>query len=395
MASLRPIPSAEVTDKPKGPDSQPQKRGPRSWLEERLVLDARDPTPLEDAASFWRAIAQAATVLMAILAFGVFLFFAGKLVVPILAAIAVGMTFGPVIRFTKSRGVPDWVMAVAVLLTLIAALNAAVIMLASPVTELMGRAPELGTAIKEKLQVLDRPLAAFYELQTALGFGLAGRGVDVSNSRVIEGMVTVVTPAAIQLLMQLVLFFGTLFFFIIGRTEFRKYALNWCASRESRLRALKILNDIEDNLGGYLIVVTAINLSLGIVTTIMAYLLGLPAPLLWGFLAFGLNYIPYVGPAIMYVLLFVIGLVTYPTILGALLPPGIFMAITLVEGQFLSPAIVGRQILSIHPLSIFLGIAFWAWMWGPMGAFLATPILIAGRVVYDHVYPQQKTDLPG
>jgi predicted PurR-regulated permease PerM len=208
-------------------------------------------------------------------------------------------------------------------------------------------------------------------------------------------MVTVVTPAAVQLLMQFVLFFGTLFFFIIGRTEFRKYALNWCATRETRLRALKILNDIEDNLGGYLIVVTAINLSLGIVTTIMAYLLGLPAPLLWGFLAFGLNYIPYVGPAIMYVLLFVIGLVTYPTILGALLPPGIFMAITLVEGQFLSPAIVGRQVLSIHPLSIFLGIAFWAWMWGPMGAFLATPILIAGRVVYDHLYPQQKTDLPG
>ena len=191
------------------------------------------------------------------------------------------------------------------------------------------------------------------------------------------------------------MFFGTLFFYIVGRAEFRKYAVNWFAEREARLRALKILNDIEDNMGGYLIVVTAINLSLGIVTTIMAYLLGLPAPLLWGSLAFGLNYIPYVGPAIMYVLLFVIGLMTYPTILGALLPPGIFMAITLVEGQFLTPAIVGRQVLSIHPLSIFLGIAFWAWMWGPMGAFLATPILIAGRVVYDHVYPQQKADLPG
>ena len=81
-----------------------------------------------------------------------------------------------------------------------------------------------------------RPL---YELQAVLGFGLSGRGVDVSNSRVIEGVVTVVTPAAIQLLMQLVLFFGTLFFFIIGRDEFRKYALNWFASREARLRALK------------------------------------------------------------------------------------------------------------------------------------------------------------
>ena len=389
MATVRPLPA------PNAADHQPAKRGPRSWLEERLTLEARDPTPLEDTATFWRAAVQAATILMAVLAFGVFLFFAGKLVVPVLTAIAVGMTFGPVIRYANKRGVPDWVMAIVILLTLIIAMNVAVIMLAQPITELMSRAPELGTSIKEKSQLLDRPLAAFYELQAALGFGLTGRGVDVSNSRVIEGVVTVVTPAAIQLAMQLVLFFGTLAFYIIGRSEFRKYVLNWFAEREARLRALKILNDIEDNLGGYLIVVTAINLSLGIVTTIMAYLLGLPAPLLWGALAFGLNYIPYVGPAIMYVLLFVIGLMTFPTILGALAPPGIFMAITLVEGQFLSPAIVGRRVLSIHPLSIFLGIAFWAWMWGPMGAFLATPILIAGRVIYDHVYPQQKSDLPG
>jgi predicted PurR-regulated permease PerM len=386
MATARPTTSPGKADAPSPPRRQSQ-----PWLN----LDPRDPTPLKDAASFWRAIAQGATVLMAILACGVFLFVAGKLVVPILAAIAVGMTVGPVIGYATKRGVPAWLAAVVTLLLLIGVTNLAAIMLAQPVTELIGRAPELGNAIREKLQLFDRPLAAFYELQTALGLGLSAPGVEVSNSRVLEGVVTVVTPAAVQFAMQLVLFFGTLFFYIIGRDEFRKYAVNWFADREARLRALKILNDIEDNMGGYLIVVTAINLSLGVVTVAMAYLLGLPAPLLWGALAFGLNYIPYVGPAIMYVLLFVIGLMTYPTFLGALLPPGVFMAITLVEGQFLTPAIVGRRVLSIHPLSIFLGIAFWAWLWGPMGAFLATPILIAGRVIYDHVYPQQKTDLPG
>jgi predicted PurR-regulated permease PerM len=385
MATLRsPIPSNSA-------ENPPPKRTLRPWLN----LEARDPSPFEDTASFWRAVAQGATVLMAVMAFGVFLYVAGKLVVPILAAIAVGMTFGPIIGYATARGVPAWVMAILSILVLLAAGNAAIITLAQPITELIGRAPELGSAIKDKLLLLDRPLAAFYELQAALGLGLSGPSVDVSQSRVIEGVVTVVTPAAVQLAMQLVLFFGTLFFFIIGRSEFRKYAVNWFASREGRLRALKILNDIEDNLGGYLIVVTAINLSLGAVTFVMAYLLGLPAPLLWAALAFGLNYIPYVGAAIMHVLLFVIGLLTFPTFLGALLPPALFILITTIEGQFLTPAIVGRRVLSIHPLSIFLAIAFWAWMWGPMGAFLATPILIAGRVVYDHVYPQAKTELPG
>jgi predicted PurR-regulated permease PerM len=70
------------------------------------------------------------------------------------------------------------------------------------------------------------------------------------------------------------------------------------------------------------------------------------------------------------------------------------MAITLVEGQFLTPAIVGRRVLQVHPLAIFLGIAFWAWLWGALGAFLATPILIVGRVAFDHLYPRSKGELP-
>src|SRR6476646_3260398 len=137
-------------------------------------------------------------------------------------------------------------------------------------------------------------------------------------------------------------------------------------------------------------VVTAIILSLGIVTIIAAMLMGLPSPILWGALAFGLNYVPYVGPAIMYVLLFVAGLLTYPTLLGALLPPAVFMGVTLIEGQFLTPAIVGRRVLNLHPLAVFLSIAFWAWLWGPVGAFRATPILIVPRVALEHLYPVRR-----
>ena len=85
---------------------------------------------------------------------------------------------------------------------------------------------------------------------------------------------TIVTPAALQFILAVMLFLGTLFFFILGRASFRSHAVNWFTDREARLRTLKIMNDIESNLGGYLIVVTAINLGLGIATTIMAYLMG-------------------------------------------------------------------------------------------------------------------------
>jgi len=367
---------------------------PSGWVEHGLSLDPRDPTPLETAANFWRASAQAATIVMCVLMVGVLLYLARALIMPLLCAFAVGLTLGPLIKVAERRGIPPWLMAILLVVLLIAAANLAIVILAAPISSLVARAPEIGAAFAEKLHIFDRPLAAMSELQTALGIS-ADKSVSFDPARILEGIVTIVTPAALQFILGAVLFFATLFFFILGRAGFRTYTINWFDDRAARLRTLKILNDIESNLGGYLIVVTAINLALGLVTMLAAYLMGLPSPILWGVLAFVLNYVPYVGPAIMDALLFGVGLLTFPTLLGALLPPAVFLAATVIEGQFLTPAIVGRRVLNLHPLAIFLGIAFWAWLWGPIGAFLATPILIVARVALSHLYPSLKTDLPG
>ena len=128
----------------------------------------------------------------------------------------------------------------------------------------------------------------------------------------------------------------------------------------------------------------------------MAYLLGLPSPLLWGALAFVLNYVPYVGPAIMDVLLFVIGLVTFPTLLGALMPPAVFMAITRGRGPV--PDAGDRRPPRAQPASagdLSRASRSGPGCGAPVGAFLATPILIIARVALDHLYPQHKAELPG
>ena len=367
-------------------DEQPTRR----WLASRLQFDTRDAEPLKNINAFWRGATQAATILVAALAFGLFLFFARALLLPVLCAIAIAMTLGPVIGSLTKRGVPPWLTALTVVVSIVVALNIAIIALAKPVANFTGRLPELAGAIRDKLHMLDRPLTALSELQAGLGLGPSDAKVD--PSRMIEGavtgIVTVVTPAAVQFVFQIILFFGTLFFAIIGRNAFRSYVVSWFAARDARLRTLKILNDVEENLSCYLIVVSAINLALGAVATVMAWTLGLPSPLLWGALAFALNYVPYIGPGAMYGLLFVAGLISYPTLAGALVPPAVYIAVTLIEGQVLTPLIVGRSVLSVHPLAIFLGIAFWAWLWVPLGAFLAMPILIVGRVALDHLYPR-------
>jgi predicted PurR-regulated permease PerM len=365
------------------------------WAEERLSLEARDPTPFADPANFWRATAQAATIVMCVLMLGVLLYLARALLLPVLCAISVGLTIGPLEGHLKRHGIPDWLTALIVVLGLIGITNAAIVLLSAPASSLLAKAPEYGAAIADKLRLFNRPLQSLHELQTAMGIDTSDKTFDFNPAALITGFLSIATPAALQFVLQALMFFATLFFVIMGRSGFRKYAVNRFGTRETRLRALKILNDIEENLGGYLIIVTAINLALGVVTAIAAALMGLPSPLLWGALAFVLNYVPYVGPAVMDVLLFGIGLVTYPTLLGALVPPAVFMAITVLEGQFITPAIVGRSVLNLHPLAVFLSIAFWSWLWGPVGAFLATPLLIMVRVAMAHLYPQHKAELPG
>jgi predicted PurR-regulated permease PerM len=360
----------------------------------RLSLDPRRPMPFDSAENFWRATAQAATIVMCIIALGVLLYLARALILPVLCAFTVGMTLGPAIAATSSRRIPTWLIAIATVVFFVALINLAILLLAGPASELMARAPEFGRALADKLHVFDRVLAALSQFQQTLGILPSRNGLHFDPAQAAGALLTTITPAALQLALGLVLFFATLFFFILARSGFRRHTVNFFATREGRLRALKILNDIEENLGGYLIVVSTINLALGVATTLLAYVLGLPTPILWGAMAFVLNYVPYVGPAIMDLLLFAIGILTFPTLLGALLPPALFLGITTLEGQIITPAIVGRRVLSLPPLAIFLSIAFWTWFWGPVGALLATPILIVGRIVLAHIYPRQGAALP-
>ncbi len=166
-------------------------------------------------------------------------------------------------------------------------------------------------------------------------------------------------------------------FFLVGQAELRHQAVNMFADRDAKLRFLKIMHDIERNLAGYLTVVTIINAAVGGIVAVGAWLIGLPNPVIFGLLAAFLNYVPYVGPAVMVVIMFGVGLVSFPSLSHAFIAPLGFIAVTTMEGHFITPTIVGRR-LTLNPLLVFLALAFWTWMWGPFGALLAAPLSIVG-----------------
>jgi predicted PurR-regulated permease PerM len=178
-------------------------------------------------------------------------------------------------------------------------------------------------------------------------------------------------------------------FFLIGSQKLRRQLITYFGTREARLRAVRIWNDIEHNLITYVGTVSVINIGVGAMTAAMLYVLGFPSPLAFGILAFALNYIPYIGPAIIVATLFGVGLVTTPSLGAAILPPLLFVGMTTIEGHFLTPSVIGRR-LTLSPFLVFLALAFWTWLWGPFGAFMATPLLIVGLVVLGHLFPRDE-----
>ena len=359
----------------------------RARGEVRHALVISDPQPVANVKDMWMSASQAATIGIFLLLFGGFLYVGRAILLPMFAAAVVALTLAPLIKAGKRHGISPWISAILIVALCIGALALAATAAAGPISAWIGRAPEIGASIKDKLSVLEQPLAALHELETTLfGDGLASAG---STPDVFLPVVAFVTPAAGELL----LFFAMLMFFLVGQIELRKHLVSLFASHDTKLRFLRIMKDIEHNLAGYLTVVTLINAVLGTIAAVGAGIIGLPNPAIFGLLAAVLNYVPYVGPAVMVVVLFGVGLVTFPSLSHALIAPIGFMALTAAEGHFVTPTIVGRR-LTLNPLLVFLALAFWTWMWGPVGAFLAAPLSIIGLVIVNHLFPTDDVRLP-
>jgi predicted PurR-regulated permease PerM len=363
----------------------------RARREKDKVPPIKEPEePLASIEDIWSPAAQMATVGIFVILLAACLYLSRALVLPIVAALVIGTTLAPIVKAGARRGISPWVTAIVLGTVLIAAAGGAITLLANPIAEWIAKAPEIGATIKQKLYVLDRPLAALRELQEVL-LPSGRRTVAVESSQL--GMVTPVIAFVTPAVAQVTLFFVTLVFFLAAQIDFRRYMVSFFRTRDGKLRFIRIANDIEDHLASYVAIVTVINFGLGVVVAIGAWLLGFPNPIIFGMLAAGLNYLPYIGAACMTVILLAVGLVTFPSLGYAFVPPAAFVAVATIEGQFITPAVLGRR-LTLNPLVVLLALAFWAWLWGPIGAFLAVPLTIVGLVTFQYLFPPHELKLP-
>jgi predicted PurR-regulated permease PerM len=317
------------------------------------------------------------------------LYLAKAFFLPVTVAFIVGTMLSPAANLLERYRVPRAVAAVLIVAAVTAAAAFMVSLIAAPVTEWSTKLPELGLRLREKLYVFDRPLALWKELQSTLGGPDTLTTIHLPNVDWVQPTLEFLSPTFAEFL----LFVATLILFIASWRELRRALILSFGERPARLRTLRILNEIEEHLGNYLLVVTMINVGVGIATGLICAVTGMPNPASLGALAAILNFIPIIGPVAMFAVLVVVGLVAFPTIGAGLLAPAMFAVMTFLEGHFLTPTIVGRR-LALNALAVFLTLAFWTWLWGPMGAFLSSPLLIVALIVKEHLMPVDSPQLP-
>ncbi|HEV7257411.1 MAG TPA: AI-2E family transporter [Bosea sp. (in: a-proteobacteria)] len=296
---------------------------------------------------------------------------------PITAGVIFGLVLGPAVDWLVRRNVPQHLAAAIIVLLFLGMILAAITVLAVPVAGWSDQAPGMMTAAKAKLAGI---FVVLDEAKQAIGamMGKSGAELSVSQGNPLVDIAMTSSTAAGGLL----IFVATVYFWLATRRHLKARALRLCLGRGARKSAGSFFQEIETRVARYFGLVTLINLGMGVLTLTIAWLAGLPFPLFWGALAFLLNYLAFIGPIIVTVMLFLAALIDAPFLVTAIWPAAAYFVLHLIEGNAVTPVFVGRS-LTVSPFLVFIGFIFWLWLWGPVGAVLSTPILLVAMVAQE------------
>ena len=311
-----------------------------------------------------------AAIITVILVFAV-LKYAENIFAPMLLAFVLGVILSPVRDAWDRLGLPNAVSAFATLLVGLTIFLTIGILLEPYVSGAVEQAPVIWNELRFMLSEVKIMLQGFDELteDVADAIGPEGGGGDAVGTAVAIPSVAQAAFYAPQYLAQIMVLIGTLYFFLLARADIYQF-FGQTISRLSE----EDLHFAEGQVSRYFLTVTLINASFGLIVTAVMSLLGMPSPVLWGILAFLVNFILYLGPATLAVALLLTGIVAFD---GAysFLPAALYLVLNATEGQFVTPALVGKS-MSVNPLLVFLSLVVWLWLWGPLGGFIAIPVLI-------------------
>ena len=347
------------------PDAQPSSSLGPIWSDTRLI----------------RSLLLGIFILTAVYA----LYFARDFVMPVVLAFLLALMLTPIVRFLKKRGVPEAVSATLLVLISVIVIASAGYFLSGPIVQLANEAPEIGRRVTERLSEFRHPFEKFVAVSEEVE-KVTETTQEPGVQRVVIAQPGILSQAAGNLLSAsttaAITFVLSLFLLASGTMFYEKIIQSFARLSEKK-RALRLVYDIEREISRYLLTVAMINAGLGAVIALGLWALGMPNPAVWGVAAAALNFLPYIGALATILLVACISLISFDSLSYALLAPLFVILCNIIEGQLVTPLVVGRR-LEINAVAIFIAVAFWSWLWGFIGALIAVPLLVIVKVFCDH-----------
>lgn len=318
---------------------------------------------------------------------------AGAIVIPLVLAVVLNLLLSPAKRLLAGLHLPDTAAAFVLIIVLFSALGGVGAAISLPASQWIARAPEGIPKLQAQLGALRKPMAflrkGYDQVNHALDQGAqpAERGVQrvvVQPTSDMGGFGLSVLQGTQIALGQVVMVAVVLFFLLAGGGSLLRRLVEIVPSFGDKRRVVEVAVQIESNISAYLFTITAMNLLVGVANGLQMWAQGLPDVLLWGTAAFLLNYIPILGPMTGVVLFFFVGLFVKDSIGGALVPPAIYLAIHIAEGEVITPMLLARR-FTLNPVLVIVSLFFCDWMWGVMGALLSVPLLSILKIVCDNI----------
>ena len=313
-------------------------------------------------------------------------YMAREIILPFVFAIVLMLLLQPAFRILERLHVPRTIAALLLILALFGTVVGLGTAISSPARTWAAKLPEGIPRLQEQLNFMREPLDTLQRfLQQVEDFG-AGPSPTVSAA-----------PQGPTLLSKLFTgtrdfasgFFKTvlfLFFLLVYGDIFLHRLVEILPRFRSKRQVVEISQQIESDVSAYLVTITIMNAAVGIATGLAMWSTGVGDPILWGTVAFLLNYVPILGPAFGMLLFFLAGLLTHDTLWQALLPAGLYLGILLIEGETITPILLARR-FTLNPVLVIISLVFWFWMWGIPGVILSMPMLAIAKIICDRLQP--------
>lgn len=312
------------------------------------------------------------------------LYFAQDFLIPVTAAVILALAFGPLVRRLARWRLPNPVSAGAIVLALIMLVGMGIWQLSDSASEWLARAPVIISELEYRLRDIREPVEkakeATEQVQKMAEIGndpAAPADVVVKPPSILENFLGKIRNVLVQGTITLIL----LFFLLASGDAYKVKLITSLSDRRHRRRILSTWRKVEKDVSAYLATVSTINVGFGGFVALGLYIVEMPNALLWGAMATGLNFVPYIGALVGVAVVAVVSIITFDSLSYAFVPPAVYAALNMLEAHLITPTILGNR-FALQTAVVFVSVVFGGWLWGAPGAILAIPVLLAAKAIF-------------